>query len=304
MKGEVIKHSAAIQIANRITLLQRRAWNVMLAEAYDALPERETHQMVVADLVEHLGITTRNDEHLRDLLRGLAKTQIEWNVLGKDGKNEWGVASLLADVRVRAGVVSYSFSPLMRHQLYSPSIYARVSLSIQNKFGSKHALALYELLVDYLGLGQTGWIPVEDFRALMGLEDGEYEQFKQLNQRVIKNGLDEINKLSDVEGEVEYRRDGRSVSDVKFYVSAKEQTPAKAVEAARTSSPAALPSRHAGAEESPDAFDLWWRDLSPLERSAREEEAEKAVLRMDPSLKGFALKAMLGAKLRELYAAR
>ena len=29
-KREVIKHSAAIQIENNITLLQRRAWNVLL----------------------------------------------------------------------------------------------------------------------------------------------------------------------------------------------------------------------------------------------------------------------------------
>ena len=34
-KTEVIKHSAAIQIQNNITLLQRRAWNVLLANAYD-----------------------------------------------------------------------------------------------------------------------------------------------------------------------------------------------------------------------------------------------------------------------------
>jgi len=37
-KRDVIKHSAAIQIQNNVTLLQRRAWNVLLANAYDELP--------------------------------------------------------------------------------------------------------------------------------------------------------------------------------------------------------------------------------------------------------------------------
>jgi hypothetical protein len=32
-RKEVIKHSAAVQIQNNITLLQRRAWNVLLANA-------------------------------------------------------------------------------------------------------------------------------------------------------------------------------------------------------------------------------------------------------------------------------
>ncbi len=38
VKRDVIKHSAAIQIQNNVTLLQRRAWNVLLANAYDELP--------------------------------------------------------------------------------------------------------------------------------------------------------------------------------------------------------------------------------------------------------------------------
>ena len=49
---EVVKHSAAIQIQNNITLLQRRAWNVLLANAYDELPTQETHQVKVAELME------------------------------------------------------------------------------------------------------------------------------------------------------------------------------------------------------------------------------------------------------------
>jgi len=49
-KKEVIKHSAAIQVENRISLLERRAWNVLLANAYDELPTAETHRIAVVDL--------------------------------------------------------------------------------------------------------------------------------------------------------------------------------------------------------------------------------------------------------------
>ena len=40
---EVIKASPAIQIQGRITHLQRRAWNVLLANAYNQLPDKEIH---------------------------------------------------------------------------------------------------------------------------------------------------------------------------------------------------------------------------------------------------------------------
>ena len=37
---EVIKASPAIQIQSKISLLQRRAWNLLLANAYNELPDR------------------------------------------------------------------------------------------------------------------------------------------------------------------------------------------------------------------------------------------------------------------------
>jgi hypothetical protein len=36
-RQELIKHSAAIQIENKITLLQRRTWNVLLYHAYNLI---------------------------------------------------------------------------------------------------------------------------------------------------------------------------------------------------------------------------------------------------------------------------
>lgn len=302
MRREVIKHSAAIQIANRITLLERRAWNVMLAHAYDELPQQETHQIGVAELVEYLGISTNNDEHMKGLLRNLAHTRIEWNVLGKDGKNKWGVSALLADVAVQGGKVTYSYSPLMRRQLYNPSLFARVSLSIQNRFGSKYALALYELLVDYLGVGQTGWLSLGEFRRLMGLEEGEYEQFKKLSQRVVSTGINEINRVSDVEASVEYQRTGRTVSHLKFCVRAREKTAAKLVETARTASPAALPARVTHAPVEADPFEAWFGGLTPLEQAALSEEAERMVERTDPAAKGFTRQALVLTRLREIHA--
>ena len=53
-KQEVIKHSAAIQIQNCITLVQRRSWNVLLANAYDELSEAEEHSIRIQHLMQML----------------------------------------------------------------------------------------------------------------------------------------------------------------------------------------------------------------------------------------------------------
>ena len=46
--NEVIKASPAIQIQSRISLLQRRAWNVLLANAYNELPDGGERKSIVS----------------------------------------------------------------------------------------------------------------------------------------------------------------------------------------------------------------------------------------------------------------
>jgi hypothetical protein len=68
-RKEVIKHSAAVQIQNNITLLQRRAWNVLLANAYDELPTEEEHRIAIRDLVKVLEYGGHNDAYLKEALQ-------------------------------------------------------------------------------------------------------------------------------------------------------------------------------------------------------------------------------------------
>lgn len=221
-KKEVIKHSSAIHISNEVNLLQRRAWNVMLAQAYNDLPTQETYSLSVRELCNALGYKGHNDKYIKQLLRDLVGITVEWNVLGKDGAVEWGASSLMAEVKIINGVCHYAYGPTMRSRLYNPSMYARISLSLQNQFSSKHSLALYELFVDYFDAkrfcGETPMIPVTDFRLLLGLQENEYAAFKDLNKSIIKKAIKEINAKSDLHVEVEYRKQGRSVVAVKFFI--------------------------------------------------------------------------------------
>ena len=83
-RDEFIKASPAIQIQGGISHLQRRAWNVLLANAYDELPNRDIHRVSIAELAEKLGFKSRNQEHLKDMLKALTECTVEWNTLGKD----------------------------------------------------------------------------------------------------------------------------------------------------------------------------------------------------------------------------
>ena len=227
--NEVIKASPAIQVQSKMTLLQRRAWNVLLANAYNELPDKDIHSASVVELAAKLGFNSKNEDYLKDILETLVDCKVKWNLLGKDKKQEWGVASLLAEVRIHDGICFYQYSHTLRQKLHNPRVYAKLNLRLQNQFTSKYALVLWEVCFDYFDTdrdqGETPFIPLETFRELMGIEVSEYQTFKALNRDVIKPAIKEINALTNYHVEVEYKRIRRSVAELKFRIVRVKQLP-------------------------------------------------------------------------------
>ena len=219
---EVIKASPAIQIQGRITHLQRRAWNVLLANAYNQLPDKEIHSVSVVELAMKLGFDSNNHEYLKETLEALVDCTVKWNVLGKNKKEIWGAASLLAEVRIEDGICFYQYPHTLRRKLHNPIMYTKLNLRLQNRFKSQYALILWEVCFDYFDVrwdrGETPFIPIEAFRGLMGLEGDEYRGFAFLNRDVIKPAIIEINDLTDYFIEVEQKRIGRKVAELKFSI--------------------------------------------------------------------------------------
>ena len=227
--NEVIKASPAIQIQSKISLLQRRAWNVLLANAYNELPTADIHRVSVVELAAKLGYNSNDLDYLKETLEALGSCQVKWNLLNKDKKEKWGFANLLASAEIENGICTYGFAPHLRRQLYNPRIYAKLNLRLQNQFTSRYALILWEVCFDYFDTdrdqGETPFIPLEICRELMGIEADEYQTFKALNQFVIKPAIKEINDITDYLVEVEQRRLGRKIAELKFRITKVKQLP-------------------------------------------------------------------------------
>ena len=177
-RNELIKASPAIQVQSKMTLLQRRAWNVLLANAYDDLPNTDIYRVSVAELAAKLGFNSKNENYLKEILEALVDCKVEWNVLGKDKEEEWGVAVLLASANIKDGICTYGFAPHFRLKLHNPRIYAKLNLRLQNRFKSQYALVLWEVCFDYFDAdrdqGETPFIPIETFKELLGLGKADY----------------------------------------------------------------------------------------------------------------------------------
>lgn len=217
---EIKKHVAAIHVSNSLTFIQQKTANILLLNAYDDLLKKEKHSIRIKDLAKLIDFESNNQDVLKDALRGLMSTVLEWNLLDDNGKEDgWEGCPMLSGVSIRKGWCTYRYSEVLREKLYNPEIYARINLAVQTRFSSGYALSLYENCVRFRKVGSTGWISLDVYRKLMGIPEGRYVDFKRLSARVIRDPIKQINNSSDIYiEEPEYKREKRKVVAVRFAI--------------------------------------------------------------------------------------
>jgi hypothetical protein len=210
---------AAIHVSGKLSLLQRKLSNVLLLNAYDTLTSRQSHRIDARTSCLMIGYNSNDTETLKTALRGLAETVAEWDMLDEKGRQEWGVSALLSYAKLKDGICEYAYSPALAEKLHDPKVFALINLNIQRQFTGGHALALYENCYRFINTGSTGWWPLDLFRRLMGVDGSDYyKSYKQLNAKVIKPAVAEVNKVSDIIVTPETRKMGRSVTDIRFLI--------------------------------------------------------------------------------------
>ena len=222
-KKNVYKPPAVIHHDNRkVSLLQKKTWSWLVANAYDELETEEIYSVSVRELMQVLGFNSHNQEYLKDALRDMMTTLVEWDILRHDKKNVWQAATMLSGVRIEDGICYYGFDAMFRQALYHPAIYARLSLALISKFSSKYALTLWEMCQHAMnpktGIGETQWITLDEFRKMMGVKESTYKDFRNLKKRVIQTAIEEVKLLAHSNVTPEYRRKGRKITQIKFKV--------------------------------------------------------------------------------------
>src|SRR3990167_9080619 len=215
-KKELKKHAATIHCSNTLSLLQRKVTNALLYHAYHELMTKDEHEITVKQLCTLIGYQGNNHAVIKEALRGLISTVIEWNVIHDDTGEEWTASSILASVSLKGPLCYYAYSPRMKQLLHSPSMFGKIDLVIQSQFRSSYGLALYENCIRYRGLPHTKWFDIELFKKLMGVLPGKYDIFRDFKRRVLDKAIEEVNAYSDLIIISEFIREGRKVKKIRF----------------------------------------------------------------------------------------
>ena len=127
------------------------------------------------------------------------------------------------------GIVEISFhKDLKPYLLQLKNHFTQYQLSAVARFKSSYSIRFYELLKmnEYLGKGGQFYrkFTIKELREYMQLDDGLYENFKDLRIRVIEPAYKEINEFSDIHiVDIEYLKKGRAVSDIRITAEPKNQ---------------------------------------------------------------------------------
>lgn len=216
----VKKHVAVIHCSSKLSLRERCISNALLYNAYPNLKTQTTFEITLEQLKRLLNITTRNHQPIKEALKSLMSTVIEWNILGDHvpemDLEGWNATTLLSWVGVSKGVIKYRYDESIKTLFIDPAIYGKINLIIQSRFKSSYALALYENCVRYRGLKYTKNVEFSVFRKLMGVEEGKYDIFRDFNRRVLSPAITEINTCSDIFITPKITRKGKKVHSIMF----------------------------------------------------------------------------------------
>lgn len=132
-----------------------------------------------------------------------------------------------------AGIVEMTFSPkILPFITRLESEFTTYRLEKIGRMTSTHAVRLYELLVQYLGVGnreiEIGWL-----KEVLQVS-GEYPRITDLKKRVIDVAVSQINAHSDIRVSYDQRKTGRAVTHLIFTIKSADQEPKNPAKRSKT----------------------------------------------------------------------
>ena len=232
------------EISDSLTLADRRTYNLLLADAWDNINQPVIHSIRLHELRG----TDKDNARPRDSIRRLMKVVIAFDVI-EDGIKREVMTQLLGPCKLdqnRQGLAYYTFPEPIRAAVESSTVFARLRRDLLCQFRSKYALSLYEMVQKRVNLSfkTSEDFTVEDLRQKLGVEKDKYPIYRDLNARVIKPAILEVNHISDIECSIEPILEGRTTVGLRLSWRKKET-------AETAKNPPALPQTKA-ARKGPD----------------------------------------------------
>ena len=201
--------------SSKITVLARKAYNVLLYIAQEQGIDQEVFRAPLQSILRGVDFNSNAREIVKQHLRAMVSTTVEWQSPTAGEGEAWNVAGLLAHAKVykQSGEnwVEWSFAPNIKRELLEPQRFARLRLDIISQL-RRHSTARQPW---------PWWRPV--LTGSPDTEDSVKQEYRFFKRDVLKLAIAEINAVTDLTVELIEHKAGRFISDIQFKVAKKQQ---------------------------------------------------------------------------------
>lgn len=198
-RDQAVKPAELIQITGHqaLTLNARRSITILWHNAHvQGVKEGRDYTIEIDDLKpdNHKGYEMV-EEAIEALMTTILKVRLPD---GRTRRVQFLGGNDLDDPDRPAGVLCYSFDKRLIEILQDSAIWGKIALPVLMSLSSKYSVSLYENVAQWAGLKHKTFqdLTLDQFRELLGVEDGKYSAFGALNKHVIKYVVMELNALA------------------------------------------------------------------------------------------------------------
>ena len=199
-----------------LTLTDRRVYNLLLENAWDAIDKPVTHVIAKSALRGSHNANDRIGASIERLMAAIVKIEVVW-----DGEPAIERVQLLGgniETTRADGLLEYEIPARLRQVISNSSIFARLQREVMFALTSKYALTLYEMVQKR---GNLRWkssekFSLEELRGILGVAKGKLTAWSNLKLRAIDPAVAEVNALSDYMVEISPIKTGRRVTHVEL----------------------------------------------------------------------------------------
>lgn len=199
-----------------LTLADRRIYNQLLENAWDAIEKPVTHVIAKSDLRGSHNSNDRVGASIERLMASIVKVQVV-----RDGEPAIERVQLLGgnvETTRRDGLLEYEIPQRLRRIIKDSTVFARLQREVMFALSSKYALTLYEMVQKR---GNLRWrsaekFSLDDMRGVLGVPKGKLTSWSNLKLRAIDPAVEEVSALSDYIVQVEPVKTGRRVTHVEL----------------------------------------------------------------------------------------
>jgi len=199
-----------------LTLNDRRVYNLLLENAWDAIDRNVEHVISKSTLRGSHNSNDRVGESVERLMSAIVRVKTL-----RDGEPHVERVQLLGgnvETLRRDGLLHYEIPARLRKIIGNSTVFARLRREIMFALTSKYALTLYEMVQKRgnLKYRTSEKFSLDELRAVLGVPEGKLTTWSNLNLRALQPALGEVNQLSDFTVALEPVKTGRRVTHVEM----------------------------------------------------------------------------------------